>query len=67
MNAVLWALSDSLLESKPAGIGRTMNTSSAFIQNWRQYLSGDGMDWLAQMNRFKADRATLKTYPGHDG
>ena len=30
-DAALWALSDSLLDSKPAGIGRTMNTAISII------------------------------------
>ena len=61
--AALWALSDSLLDSKPPGIGKTMNTSSPLFR------IGDStfrvMEWIgyAQMNRFKADRATLKAYP----
>ena len=60
---VLWALSDSLLDSKPAGIGKSMNTSSALFK------IGDStfrvMEWIgfAQMNRYKADRVSLKTYP----
>jgi len=59
----LWALSDSLLDSKPAGIGRGMNTSSALFK------IGDStfrvMEWIgfAQMNRYKADRVSLKPYP----
>jgi peptidyl-prolyl cis-trans isomerase SurA len=61
--SVLWALSDSLLDSKPAGIGKAMNTSSPL------FTLGDStirvMEWIgfAQMNRFKADRVTLKSYP----
>jgi len=61
--AVLWALSDSLLDSKPPGIGKAMNTSSPL------FTLGDStirvMEWIgfAQMNRFKADRVTLKSYP----
>jgi len=61
--SVLWALTDSLLDSKPAGIGKSMNTSSLL------FTLGDStirvMEWIgfAQMNRFKADRATLKAYP----
>ncbi len=61
--SALWALSDSLLDSKPAGIGKSMNTSSPL------FTLGDStirvMEWIgfAQMNRFKADRATLKAYP----
>ncbi|HZI52831.1 MAG TPA: peptidylprolyl isomerase [Chitinophagaceae bacterium] len=61
--AALWALSDSLLDSKPPGIGKTMSTSSPLFR------IGDStfrvMEWIgyAQMNRFKADRATLKAYP----
>ena len=60
---VLWALSDSLLDSKPPGIGRAMNTSSALFK------IGDStfrvMEWIgfAQMNRHKADRVSVKPYP----
>lgn len=62
-DAVLWALSDSLLEYKPAGIGRAMNVESPL------YKIGDSTltvtDWLhyAQMNRFRTDRNGLKSYP----
>jgi len=62
-DAVLWALSDSLLEYKSAGIGRAMNLTSPL------YKIGDSTltvtDWLhyAQMNRFRTDRNGLKSYP----
>lgn len=61
--AALWALSDSLLDYKPGGIGRTMNSESALfkmgdttitVSNWINY---------AQINRYKADRSGLKPYP----
>ena len=61
--SVLWALTDSLLDSKPPGIGKSMNTSSSLFK------IGDStfrvMEWIgfAQMNRFKADRVSLKPYP----
>ncbi len=60
--AVLWALSDSLLDFKPAGIGRAMNPTSGVlrigdsvftVQNWISY---------AQMHRYKSDRSSLKKY-----
>jgi peptidyl-prolyl cis-trans isomerase SurA len=60
--SVLWALSDSLLDSKPAGIGKAMNTSSALFKIGDSTLKV--MEWIgfAQMNRYKADRVTLKPY-----
>ncbi|MBL7738293.1 MAG: peptidylprolyl isomerase [Chitinophagaceae bacterium] len=62
-DAVLWALSDSLLEHKPAGIGKAMNYQSPLLTigdttitvfNWIAY---------AQAYRYKPDRSGLKTYP----
>jgi peptidyl-prolyl cis-trans isomerase SurA len=61
-DAVLWALSDSLLDYKPAGIGRSMNPRSVL------FTIGDTSikvsDWIsyAQMNRFKTDRSGLRSY-----
>jgi peptidyl-prolyl cis-trans isomerase SurA len=60
--AALWALSDSLLDNKPAGAGRSMNTASVLftvgdttirVSNWISY---------AQSYRFKSDGSGLKTY-----
>jgi len=62
-DATLWALSDSLLDFRPGGIGRAMNTQSPLFK------IGDTTirvaQWIAysQMNRYKADRSGLKTYP----
>ncbi|MEI9946934.1 MAG: peptidylprolyl isomerase [Chitinophagaceae bacterium] len=62
-DAVLWALSDSLLDYKPAGIGRSMNIQSSLfkiadttftVAEWIRY---------GQMNRYKADRSGVKSYP----
>jgi len=61
--ATLWALSDSLLDFRPGGIGRSMNTQTPLFK------IGDTTirvaQWIAysQMNRYKADRSGLKTYP----
>src|SRR5258705_1199562 len=55
-DAVLWALSDSLLDFKPAGIGKAMDPQSALFK------IGDSTvpvwQWIsyAQINRYKADR-----------
>ena len=62
-NAVLWALSDSLLDFKPAGIGRGMSDQTPLftigdttikVEQWINY---------ARINRYKADRSSLKQYP----
>ena len=62
-DAVLWALSDSLLDYRPAGIGTAMNAQSPLfkigdttIPVW-QWIS------FAQANRYKADRSGFKTFP----
>ncbi|MEO5562513.1 MAG: peptidylprolyl isomerase [Chitinophagaceae bacterium] len=58
--AVFWALSDSLLDFKPGGIGKSMTTESPLfkIKDTTFKVS----DWLiyAQMNRYKADRSGIK-------
>jgi peptidyl-prolyl cis-trans isomerase SurA len=60
--AVLWALSDSLIDYKPAGIGRNMNSQSLLFK------IGDSAirvsDWIgfAQMNRVKPDRSGPRPY-----
>jgi peptidyl-prolyl cis-trans isomerase SurA len=61
--AALWAYSDSLLDFKPADIGKNLNSDSPVFK------IGDSTirvgDWIgyAQINRYKADRNTLKAYP----
>ncbi len=60
---ILWSLTDSLLDRRPAGIGRSMNLQSALFK------IGDTTmrvaDWITyvQMNRYTPDRSSLKTYP----
>ncbi len=60
---VLWSLSDSLLDRKAAGIGSAMNTQSPLFK------IGDTVlrvaDWItySQMNRYSADRSSIKPYP----
>jgi peptidyl-prolyl cis-trans isomerase SurA len=60
---VLWALTDSLLDFKPAGIGRGMNEQTPLfkiadatftVEQWKDY---------AHVHRHKADRSGLKSYP----
>lgn len=60
---MLWALTDSLLDRKPAGIGRNMDIQSALFS------VGDTtirvFDWVTycHMNRYKSDGSGLKSYP----
>ncbi len=60
---VLWALTDSILDQKPAGTGRSMNTRSPL------FTIGDTTirvaDWInyGQAHRYKPDRTSLKAYP----
>jgi peptidyl-prolyl cis-trans isomerase SurA len=61
--AVLWALSDSLLDFKPAGAGKAMNEQSALFRIGDTTIRVDRWKEYAQFNRFKADRSGLKTYP----
>ena len=62
-DAALWAYSDSVLDFKPAGIGKSLDSDSPVFK------IGDSIthvgEWIgyAQINRYKADRSTLKTYP----
>jgi peptidyl-prolyl cis-trans isomerase SurA len=62
-DAALWAYSDSLLDFKPAGVGKTLDSDSPVFK------IGDSIthvgEWIgyAQVNRYKADRNTLKAYP----
>lgn len=62
-DAVLWALSDSLVDQKPAGIGRSMNLQSPL------FTIGDTtirvLQWIAyvQAFRYTPDRTGVKTWP----
>lgn len=61
-DAVLWALSDSLLDYKPAGPGRTMSTSSSLFKIGKtDYKVADWIKY-AQMNRYKRDGSGTKPY-----
>lgn len=62
-DAVLWALSDSLLDHKPAGIGRAMNYKSPLFKIGDTTLTV--MQWIAyaQAFRYKPDRTGFKPYP----
>lgn len=62
-DAVLWALSDSLLEYKPAGIGRAMTAESPLYKLGDSTLTVTEWVQYAQMNRFRTDRNGLKSYP----
>lgn len=61
-DAVLWALSDSLLDYKPLGAGRNMNTESPLFKIADTILKV--RDWInfAQLNRYKPDRSGLRPY-----
>jgi peptidyl-prolyl cis-trans isomerase SurA len=62
-DAVLWAISDSLLDFKPAGIGKSMNPQSPLFKIGDTTITVS--DWIsfAQINRYKPDRSGLKAYP----
>ncbi|HEY6504407.1 MAG TPA: peptidylprolyl isomerase, partial [Chitinophagaceae bacterium] len=62
-DAVLWALTDSLLDHKPAGIGRTMNQQSPLFKIGDTTITV--LSWIpyAQAFRYKLDRSGFKPYP----
>jgi peptidyl-prolyl cis-trans isomerase SurA len=62
-DAVLWALSDSLLDFKPAGIGKAMNQQSPLFKIGDTTITVSQWISHAQVNRYKADRSGLKSYP----
>lgn len=62
-DAVLWALSDSMLDNKPAGKGRNMNAQSALFKIGDTTIPVEAWINYGQVNRYKADRTTLKPYP----
>ncbi|MGZ8517400.1 MAG: peptidylprolyl isomerase [Chitinophagaceae bacterium] len=62
-DAALWALSDSLLDRKPAGIGKSMNEQSPLFKVGDTTIPVSAWITYGQMNRYKADRTSLKTYP----
>jgi peptidyl-prolyl cis-trans isomerase SurA len=63
-DAALWALTDSLLDLKPAGAGRSMKQESPLFKLKDSVFKVS--DWInyAQMNRYRSDRNGLKPYPG---
>jgi peptidyl-prolyl cis-trans isomerase SurA len=62
-DAVLWALSDSLLDLKPLGIGKSMNAGSPLFKI--KDSTFNVADWISysQMNRYRSDRNGIKPYP----
>ena len=62
-DAVLWALSDSLLDFKPAGIGKAMNQQSPLFKIGDTTITVAQWIAYAQVNRYKPDRSGLKPYP----
>ncbi|MFI5130693.1 MAG: peptidylprolyl isomerase [Chitinophagales bacterium] len=62
-DAVLWALSDSLLDFKPAGIGKAMNQQSPLFKIADTTITVAQWISYSQINRYKADRSGLKQYP----
>ena len=62
-DAVLWALSDSLLDFKPAGIGKAMKPESPLFKIGDTTITVSQWISYAQLNRYKADRSGLKPYP----
>ena len=62
-DAVLWALSDSLLDHKPAGIGRSMSTQSPLFKIGDTTIQVAEWITYGQINRYKPDKGSLKAYP----
>jgi peptidyl-prolyl cis-trans isomerase SurA len=62
-DAALWALSDSLLDLKPLGIGKNMNSESPLFKIKDSTFKVS--DWISysQMNRYRSDRNGIKPYP----
>lgn len=62
-DATLWALSDSLLDLKALGIGKSMNAESPLFKIRDSVFKV--ADWIsyAQMNRYRSDRNGIKPYP----
>lgn len=61
-DAILWSLSDSLLEYKPAGPGRAMSPSSSLFKIGKtDYKVADWIKY-AQVNRYKRDGSGTKPY-----
>ncbi len=60
--AALWAFSDSLLDFKPAGIGKSITNETALLKIGDTTFTAGEWIGFAQINRYKADRS-LKTYP----
>ena len=61
--AVLWALSDSLLDGRPAGIGKAMNPGSPIFKIGDTTITVIPWITYAQQFRYKADRSGFKPYP----
>ena len=59
----LWALSDSLLDYKPVGIGKDMSTESPLFTIGDTVIRVVDFINYAQGNRYKTDRSGLKAYP----
>lgn len=62
-DAVLWALSDSLLDSKPVGIGKAMNQGSPIFRIGDTTIAV--FQWIAyaQAFRYKQGQTGFKAYP----
>ncbi|MFN4313874.1 MAG: peptidylprolyl isomerase [Chitinophagaceae bacterium] len=62
-NDVIWAISDSLLDFKPAGAARKLSRETILFHIGRD--SSTVNDWIrfAQMNRYRSDRGGIRPYP----
>lgn len=58
----LWAISDSLLDYKPAGIGRSLTPATTLFTIGKH--AWKISDWIqfSQMNRYRTDRGGIKPY-----
>ena len=59
---VLWSLSDSLLDSKPGLMGRTMNKESGLFKIGSTVYTVDEWINFAKMNRYNTS-GKIKSYP----
>jgi peptidyl-prolyl cis-trans isomerase SurA len=60
---ILWALSDSLLDGRPAGMGRAMSLSSPLFKIGDETFNVESWINFAHGNRYKRDGSGLKAYP----
>jgi peptidyl-prolyl cis-trans isomerase SurA len=61
-DAVLWAFTDSVLDQRPGGIGRSMSNASPLFTMGDTTINAASWIMYAQAFRYKADRSSLKSH-----